>query len=164
MFEVDNPHGVLVASDALATFAVGLNEAQPLLTVVFLGDKPLTLQRAAQHDPAALVLPTGQCQCAIDPFPALAGIAPTRPPEQTLNGALDVLRQAQFEQVELRPRFEFAQDAVRPKPQSLRTLFGLRCAGSPSRSLGQPGSVWLLECSLPALTSTSITRRRPAIR
>ena len=109
MIEADNPHGDLIASDTLAVLAVGLDEAQPLLTVVFLGNEPPALQGTAQHDRAALVLSAGEGQRTVDFFPAPTCIRPSRDPKQALDVTLDVLLQAQLEQPGLCPRFEFAQ-------------------------------------------------------
>ena len=115
VLEIGDQHRVLVARDALAALAVGFDEAQQLLPVVLLGKEHLALQGAAQHEHAARVLPAGKRQRAVDPFPALARVRPARDPEQALDVPLDVLREAQLEEVGLRPRFELTHDAVRAK-------------------------------------------------
>jgi hypothetical protein len=86
----------------------------------------------------ARVLPPGERQRTVDPFPALAGITPARDPEQTLDVALDVLRQAQLEQVWLRARLELTHDAVRPEPaiatHHLRFLVGGQFIDDPEQT------------------------------
>jgi hypothetical protein len=137
--QVGDQHGVLVAGDALAALAVGLDEAQQLLTVVLAGRRASRPAGAAQHDHTTLVLPAGECQRAVDPFPALTGIGPARDPEQTLDVALDVLRQAQLEQVGLRARFELAHDAVRPEAAIAAHHLRFVIGGQFIEDLEQPG-------------------------
>ncbi len=116
VIEIGHQHGVFVPGDALAVLAVGLDEAQQLFAVVvLLGDEHFALQGAAQHEDSPLRLPAGQRQSTVHAFPALTRAGPARDPEQAFDVAFDVLRQAQFEQVRLRTRFELAHDSVRPE-------------------------------------------------
>ena len=98
MVEIGDQYGILVAGQLLAGFAICLDETQELLAgLVLLGDQQLALQRAAQHDHTPGAFPASQPQFAILTLPSLTRVGPVAFPEQALDVAFDVLRQAKLE-------------------------------------------------------------------
>lgn len=99
--DVERPRGFerhLVAGYPLAGLAFGIDEAGHVLAVDLLGKEHFAFQGPVQYDDAPCLVPARQVQ---PPRQALPGILPARIPEYALDVALDVLGQAQLEQIRL---------------------------------------------------------------